>query len=160
MKGFKGFIVAAVGLYVAGALQQALSPRMSIFGVEPEFMLIFLSCACLFMRRSGGTVLGFFTGVVQGALVGVNLMHFVISRTVTGFLAGWSSDWGYQPNSFVAAFVTAVLTIFSQLLLMFLAPPAGIARYLADTMGTAVYNGVLAVPVYALLRRILVSPGI
>jgi hypothetical protein len=51
------------------------------------------------------------------------------------------------------------LTIVAQLILMFFAPPPGIASFLGATIGSAMVNGVLAVPVHALLRRILGPQG-
>ncbi len=159
MKGFKVGLTALIGLYLASALQQSFAPRFAIFGIMPDVPLAFVAVFSLLASRLASTVVGFFAGAMQGALAGVNLTHYVISRTLAGFFGGSSAAMGLQPNVAVAALMTAVLTVASQILLFFLAPPGGIGRFLGDTIGAAMYNGVLAIPVYALLSKILAAPG-
>jgi hypothetical protein len=50
-------------------------------------------------------------------------------------------------------------TLLAYLLMMVPAPPPEVGRYLRDTIVAAMYNGVLAIPLYALLRRTLRSKG-
>lgn len=159
MRHSSGIATSIIAIYIAVALQASVAPRIAILGVVPDFGLMIVAVLSLFTSRPVATVSGFFTGAFEGALSGVNLTHYVISRTLVGFFGGSASSFGFQPNAAVAALVTAILTVASQLLLFFLAPPSGIGRFLGDTIGTAMYNGVLAIPVYALLRRILATPG-
>ena len=150
-------LVAGVLLWLGAALQGAIAPRMGIFIARPDFLLIFLSVMCLHCTTAGATVLGFFAGLMMGAPAGANLGAYIISRSVAGFVDGWIGVIGFQPNLFWAAVNTAIVTVVAQLLLMFLAPQQGITAFLAATIASAVYNGVLAIPTYALLRRILSS---
>ncbi|HLK14818.1 MAG TPA: hypothetical protein VKT78_08435 [Fimbriimonadaceae bacterium] len=148
-------VVFAVTLFVCAVLQQALAYRLAIFGARPDFMLVALSALGVFANRAGGMALGFFDGLIIGALSGANLQHYVASRTVTGLLLGWTSG-NELPRSLPAVgVIAAVTTVFAQLVLMFLAPPHSIGSFLADTIRGAVYNGVLAIPVYALLKKLL-----
>lgn len=160
MRGVRIPLTAILGTYLAVCIQQSLASRISLFGVVPDFGLVFVTVFALLTERVSATFVGFSVGAMEGALAGVNLTHYVISRSLAGFFGGSSSAFGLQPNPGVAAIATAVLTGASQILLFFLAPPSGIGRFLGDTIGAAMYNGVLAIPVYALLRRILAAPGI
>lgn len=150
-------ITAVVGLYLAAAFQTAITPRISFVGISPDFVLAFVAVFAMFVDRLAATITGFFGGVLQGALAGVNTTHYVITRTLTGFLTGSAKALGLEPSLPVAILVTAIVTAISQVVLFFLAPPSGMGRFLGDTIGAAMYNGVLAIPVYALLRRILAS---
>jgi rod shape-determining protein MreD len=160
VKGVQAPLTGIIGTYLAIVLQQALAPRLSLFGIAPDFGLVFVVVFGLLASRISGTVVGFAVGAMEGAIAGVNLTHYVISRVLAGFCAGSTASFGLQPNAAVAAAATAVITGAAQILLFFLAPPSGIGRFLGDTIGAAMYNGVLAIPVYALLRRILAAPGI
>jgi hypothetical protein len=83
------------------------------------------------------------------------LAHYIASLTVAGFLGSWSRAIGLHVNWGVAAVTTLILTIVARLFWMFLAGPHEPLKFLEDTIGTAMYNGVLAIPVYMLLQRIL-----
>jgi hypothetical protein len=155
MKGLKGGAVCAVTLFVAAVLQQALAYRLSLLGAEPNFMLVALAVLGMFANRTGGMTLGFADGLIVGALSGANLQHYVASRTVTGLMLGWTSNNELPRSTPAAGLVAAAATLFAQLILMFLAPPHSIGAFLADTIRGAVYNGVLAIPVYALLKKFL-----
>ena len=159
MTGLKGVAVCAVTLFLAAVLQQALAYRMSVFGGAPDFMLIALAALGMFANRPGGIVLGFSDGLLVGALSGANLQHYVASRTLTGLLLGWSAGLELPRSNWAAGLVAAAVTLFAQLTLMFLAPSHSIGAFLADTIRSAVYNGVLAIPVFALLKRFLAPPG-
>lgn len=160
MKGLVGLIVAVLGIFLAAVLQQALAPHLGFGPMKPDFFLVFLGVSCLFSNRRSGMLIGFFCGIVYGALAGVNLQHFAITRTVAGFVAAWTNDLSFQPSVLVAFLITASLTLFAQLMLMFLAAPGPIGPFLGDTIAGAVYNGVVAMPVYLLLKRFLDPPSL
>ncbi|MHB8635700.1 MAG: hypothetical protein ACYC96_04420 [Fimbriimonadaceae bacterium] len=155
MNGLKGGAVCAGILFVAAVLQQALAFRLAVFGARPDFMLVALAVLGMFASRSGGMVLGFVDGLVVGAMSGANLQHYVASRTLTGLLIGWVSSAEVPRTIPAAAIAAAGVTVVAQLTLMFLAPPHSITPFLTDTIRGAVYNGVLAIPVYALLKKIV-----
>ena len=155
MRGWRGVGISAATLWLSAALQQSMAHRLTILGFQPDFMLVSLACLSMFYDRSGGSTIGFLTGALYGAVDFANITHYIISRTVIGFFVGWSKDLNLQGTILVAAVTTVLTTVFSQLILMFLAPPPLITPFLGATIRTAVYNGVLAVPVYLLLKRIM-----
>jgi len=155
MSASRFVIVAVIAIWLAAACQQSLSPRMAIAGSRPDFFLIVLTPLALWSPRKTGTILGFICGLVQGATAGANMVGYTASRTIAGFTISWSKQIGFQPNIVVIAITAGAATVLAQLVLMFLAPPAGVMSFLRDTIGSALYNGVLAVPVYLLLKGIL-----
>jgi cell shape-determining protein MreD len=158
VSGSRATLLLVFGMVVAGALQQSMAWRLEVFGARPDFLLLALGLSSLYLRRAGGTLAGFAAGLVQGALGLSNLAHYVISRSVAGFIGSWSNAFGFAPGPLTAAAFVAALTAGSQGLLMLLAPPPDIAPFVGDTIRTAMYNGVLAVPLYALLERFLRRP--
>lgn len=151
-------IVLAVGLWLAGALQQTIAPRITIAGAGPDFLLVALALGSMYFNRARSAGLGFACGVIHGALAGANLMHYAISRTVGGFLIGWMKNTRLEPNLAVAFATGFFLTLVCQILLMFLAPPRDLLPYLGATIGTAAYNGILVVPLYFLMKSLAGPP--
>lgn len=142
-------------IWVAGGLQQTLSPRIEFLTGQPDFLLVMLSSLGLFCNRRGGSVLGFAIGLIHGGLAGADLSAYTVTRTVVGFLLGWFNELELESNWVLAFLVTAGITVLAQLMLMFGVHRGPLTPFLTGTLISAVYNGVLAIPVYALLKRIL-----
>lgn len=153
MKGMRGIAVCALTLFVAAVLQQSLAYRVSFLGARPEFMLVALAVLGMFNGRPGGMVIGFFDGLIVGAASGANLQHYIVSRVIVGLALGWTSSAELPRSVPSAGGVACAATVGAQIVLMFFAPPHSIGAFVADTIRTAVYNGVLAIPVYALLKK-------
>ncbi len=154
MRGWIGVLVAGIVLYLAAAAEQSLGPR-TLFGGRFDYLLIAVACVCLFTSRKGGAVAGFFAGLLYGALDGANMWQYVLTRTLGGYFIAIVASGGIERSLFAAFLAAVFATIFCQLTLMFLAPPPAVLPFLLDTISTAVYNGVLAMAVYAVLNRIL-----
>jgi hypothetical protein len=155
VRGIKGLLVAVLLVWLSAGLNMGVSAKVSVFGANPDFLLITLAVLGLFAHRSGAALLGFFCGFVYGSLAGANLAQYCISRTLGGFLSGWLNDMGFQGSLGMAGLSAVVVTLVCQLLLMFSAPSNDVAGFLGDTIRMAVYNGILAMPYYALLSRLL-----
>lgn len=157
MNRWGALLAILIGIWVAGSLQQVLAPRLAIAGAMPDFLIVLLAASSLFMPRASSAAVGFACGLVQGALAGANLMHYVISRSIAAFLTSWPQNQRLEPNAMLAFGTAFFLTLVSQILFMFLAPPRQLMPYLGATIVSAAYNGVLVLPVYFPLRR-LVKP--
>ena len=155
MRRLGPFFAAIAGLWIAGALQQSCSRALSIGPASPDFLIILIAAASPLMSRTGAAFLGFGAGVVQGALPGANLMHYVISRTVAAFFTAWAQDLKLAPHSGTIFLTGVFTTVLAQILFMFLAAPPGIIAYLGATIASAIYNGLLCVPLHGGLRRAL-----
>lgn len=159
MRGPAYTFIAILCLWAGGGCQRSVASHIAIGGVVPDFLLVAIGCLSLFGTRRSGAIIGFFAGVLEGALAGANLAAYAVSRTIAGFVSGWFSSLEFEAGAVVASFVVFAITVFAQLLLMFIAPPGQIGGFLLATIGSAVYNGVLAMPLYALLRRVFDPPA-
>lgn len=149
------WLVAIPTLWIAGALQEALAPRMAVAGAPPDFPLVALACLALLGERREGTVAGFVAGLLRGVLAGANLSVYAISRAVLGFVLGWIRFAGLVPNGLVAGLAAAAGTLAAQGMLMLAAHRGPVLPFLGGTLFSAMIDGALAMPLYALLRRLI-----
>jgi cell shape-determining protein MreD len=146
--------VSAVFLWIAGGLQEGLAPRISFGPASPDFLLIVVAVIGLMCNRRSGAMLGFAAGMIAGALAGANLSSYVLTRTIAGFACASISHFEFEPNPIVAGAVTIMVTLVAQFGLMFVSPPGAIIPFVLATIGTALVNGVLAMPLHLLIRRL------
>jgi cell shape-determining protein MreD len=155
MKQHRLAITVVGAIWVAAVLQESISFKVGIFGIHPDFLLIVLTPVSALLPRPRAAMAGFFCGVLHGSMAGANLAHYIISRSIAGFFGAWARGIGFEVNATVMAATGVLLTLIAQTVWMFLAAPPGLASFLGDTIGSAMYNGVLAMLAYLLLRRIL-----
>ncbi|RYG27224.1 hypothetical protein EON82_00050 [bacterium] len=155
MSGFRFWIVAIPTLWICGALQEALAHRLAVLGSPPDFPLVGLAALSLLGERKAGTLTGFLAGLIRGVLAGANLAAYVISRTILGFILGWVRFAGLIPNAPVAGIAAFVGTLLAQGLVMIPSHQGPLLPFLAGTLMSAGINGALAMPLYALLRRLI-----
>lgn len=148
-------LVVAVAGIIAAILQQALAPRISLLGARPDFLVLTLSLITMNVGRVPSLFCGFFFGLLQGALPTANMAHYILSRTVTAYAVAASTQLRLFPSAPIVFATVALATMLSQTVWMFIAAPGNIGAFLGDTIGTAVVNGVLAMPLSALLRKFL-----
>lgn len=153
------WLVAVPTLWLSGALQEALARRMAVAGASPDFPLIALAALALLGERKEGTLSGFVAGVLRGVLAGANVAAYAVSRTLLGFALGWVRFAGLIPNAFVAGVAALVGTLLAQGLVMIPSHHGPILPFLAGTLFSAMINGALAMPLYALLRRLIDPPN-
>lgn len=153
----RGRLWLGIGLLIwsMAILQFAIGSRWTLLGASPDYLLIGIAASSFFLERTPSAAVGFLSGLAQGAMSGANLGQYIASRTLSSFLAGWLNDGRYVPSHIKVVLTGAGVTIVSRLILLFLAPQVGIGSYLAATILSAAYNGVLVLPVYALLKRVL-----
>ena len=158
MRGPKGWMIAAVLLWLAGGFQLSLSYPMSIWGASPDFLLVVVVVWSLFAERRNGAGIGFLAGTIQGAVAGGHLATYSVIRAIVGFLVGWLTGLEFEGNVVVAFIVTASATTVAQIAYLLLSPKGAILPFLLATIVSALYNGVLAMPLYALLKKVADSP--
>ena len=158
MKGAKGWLIAIPILWLAGAFQEAVAYQLSLAGVAPDFLLVGVVCLCLFAPKRNGAGVGLMAGAIHGAIAGGHMAAYAITRTLVGFAIGWFASLEFEANTSVAFVMTAMATLATQLTFFLMNPRGGILASLLATIGSAMYNGVLAIPLYALLNKVLDSP--
>ena len=154
MKVAAPWLALALLFWLAAGVQHGAATKLAVFGATPDFLLVVALTSSILMRPGTSAGLGFLAGLLQGAMAGANLAQHVISRVLTCFFIGYESRLEVGVRVEDAALTVAIGTIVSGVLLTILAPPPEIWPFLRATIGTAIYNGVLAVPTYLLVRRL------
>ncbi len=152
-------LAIAAGLWLAGVLQAGAAPHMAIMGVRPDLLLTFGLVFSLQLTRPGATGVGFFVGIIMGGLVGANLTHYIVSRMFACFCLGWSRRFRFELTYPAVGGSVFAGTMLAGLIFMFTAAPRDVGGFLGDTIIAATYNGVLALPLYALIRWVFPQPS-
>jgi len=154
MSGPRLGLWSAALIILAAILDAALAHRIMIAGVAPDFMLVVVCCLAVPSNRSAGSGIGFVGGIISGALaVPSALSAFAISRTLVGFLAGWSPRL-FRPQILLAGItVTFLGTIVAETTYLLISPQPNVGSWVKLMVGRSLYNAVLAAPLYYLLIR-------
>ena len=153
MKSYHPLIIA-IGLYLAIVAQVSIAPAVAPFGCVPDFLLLALGLFSMRGGRLSGAMIGFFAGILYGGVAGANIQLYVFSRVIAGLLIGSVSSMELDSSFLLASIVSVFTVLIGQGIMILLAPHPNLIGLVGATIETAVYNGVLAIPVYALLKRI------
>lgn len=94
------------------------------------------------------------SGILQGCLSGASMTVFTLGRTVVAFFFGFLERVEISVALPLGAALVALGTGMDGLVTMLIAPPSDLGSYARATIGSAVYNGALAFPIYWLVRRV------
>jgi rod shape-determining protein MreD len=155
-----GIGVCVIGFWIAALLDAAGSQGAGFAGSRPQLVLMVALAVALCSRPGVGALAGFVGALVVAGMVGSNLLSLGVVMTLVGFGFGWVGRSDLEVSLPIGAGVIALGTLAIGLAVTFLSPPSDIAGALRATILSAVYNGVLAVPFYALLRRLFLDKEI
>ncbi len=153
MSAIKKAVVVVLLFWIAAAFSHSLSNKMGIGLVEPDFLLILAVVLSTLHDPRSGAFFGFVAGAIDGAIVGADMTAMTVTRTVAGFLSGYIGNLDFEVRPVYTALVAAGATILCHVLFAFSAPPPHVGVYARDTIFSALYNGVLAMPLYAAVQR-------
>lgn len=147
--------VTVLALFLAVVFQPLVYDWLSIGIYVPDTILITMLCCSLMSNRSTGAFLGFVAGFLYSAtVVGKTIPEFCISMSAAGFWAAWVPVWIRREYIFTAVLVVFSGTIIAETTFLLLHPGnLMFVSWMKATFIKAVYNGVLAIPTYALLKR-------
>lgn len=141
--------------WVAAGLQQAAAPHLAFGGAQPDLLLVTALVAAVFFEPVVAAIFGFVAGVLHGGVTGSDTTNFAVSRTLVAYAAGFVSRLELDVRPWYVGLVVLGGTLLTYGLMMVPAPPPQVWPYVRDTILSAMYNGVLAIPLYAMMRRSL-----
>lgn len=155
MKGAPALLLASVATLLAVILQVGIATRYGVWGTHAHVPLLVLGFSAMYSNRRTGILAGFFVGLLEGSVAGANLWQYVLTRVLVAAAISSIAEGGIERNFYTSALFAGCCVICAEITFMFLAPPPQVLQFLGDTIRTAVYNGVLAMLLYALFNRIL-----
>lgn len=151
MKGFFGAIVFVI---LAAGLQGNLPAWLNIWGAKPDLVLVVLLAYALAADPSFGATLGFLAGLIHGGSVGLCMGSFIVTRTITGFLAGLVTTRLFSENPVVPVISATWLTFVCEMLFLFANPRPDAALAMRKVAGECILNGIFTLFVYCWLRHV------
>lgn len=149
------WLAIAISVYIAAVLDASVSERIAVFGAAPSFLFILIGQFCIPMNRTKGMLFGFMIGAIQGALAGSDIQHFMAGGVIGGLLAASCRDLSLDYSLLAVVSVTAITSFLARLIHVLLAPPPHVSVALLDTLIGAMYNGVLAAPVFFIFKKMM-----
>ena len=142
-------------LWIATIMQGILAPAMAIRGAMPDLPLLALGCLALRLNPSGAAVAGFFNGLLHASMLDQTVGSLILSRMLAAFIVAWLPPLLDRQRLLSACLACALTALLTNGLLYLAAPSITGWEWWRATVGIMVYNTLLAVPAYGLIRRVL-----
>lgn len=151
---------ASVILFLAVVLQIAVASEIDVFGGEPDLLLVALVAVALLRGAVYGAVAGFCAGLLADMGTFGTLGFMSLLFTLAGYWIGRYGETTGHDRSHAPVVSVAVVTVlfaFGALALHFMLGQNAPARavLVESLFPSLLLNLLLAVPVYALVRRVL-----
>lgn len=143
---------AVVGGFI---IDMAYGHTLSVGPLRADLGFVCLMVAGLFVGASTGAVLGLALGILQASYGSVYAGSVMVSRTTAGWGVGVLEEHLFRDNAYVAVGLTFAGTLFCELTFFACAPQSDIRAFATGAFWTACGNGLLALPVYLALRRVM-----
>ncbi len=148
-------VLAACLLWLAAVFQGRVAHAIAFRGAQPDLPLVFLSVAALLVGSLRGSILGFWTGLLAASSFPAAFGSVFASRIVAGAFSGSFGSALIRSNLLVPPLVTLAASLLAESIAALIAPSFArhhLRRWLIGTGGEVLYNTLLALPVYLLLR--------
>lgn len=143
-----------VALYLLAAICDQAASSVQLFGAAgPDCLTVVALCVAVVSRPAVGAVAGFIAGLLSGSIIGANMAHWIITRTLAGFGVSLAVRLKIEMNTVSAAIAVFVGVLVSRVTYLFLVSPPDLGPLLLQSIISSVISGLLALPVYALLSR-------
>ena len=140
-------------------LQVTVIPELSVAGVKPDLILVVTVCLAVFEGPGRGAVFGFWGGfledMVASAVTGVSSL----SKVLVGYFAGELKHRMVSSSVFLPCLAVLFFSILNELVKFLAWMAVGWegrpAFRISIIAGMALYNALLTLPVYPLVRRMV-----
>jgi len=152
MSSDRSTIRLAVLLFVAFAFSAGFDHLLTIGRATPNLALVFLVVACLFVDGNGGVLLGFMVGMLQASYAEY-VGSTIFTRTLVGYIVGSLEARLFRDNAIIAVATVLLGTVFVESVFFVCAPQRHPMAWFIGAGYESLYNGLLAIPVYFIVRR-------
>lgn len=146
-----------VAILIAFVFHAAYDSEISIGAARPSISLTVLLIASLFATAETGAWIGFLTGILESAYSAQFVGSYIVTRTLAGFLVGLLEERIFRDNLFVAVATVCSGTFFVEMCFFVFAPQPHPVQWFKLTALQAVYNSLLAIPIYGLFKLVVLK---
>ena len=147
-------LLPVILLLIAAAIQGNLPSWLTLKGGQPDLILVVLIAFALLLDPLSGALLGFLAGMLHGSVVGYSLGSFIVSRTIIGFAAGSVTIRLFSENPVVPVLAAGGLTFCGEAVFLLANPTHDLLSSLNIILAKSLFNSLLTLIVYWLLRWI------
>ena len=137
---------------LCAAAQTTWPPWLRVHGQVPDLVLGLVVCVGLCTGAQSGFLTGFLGAYFWGAVSSSPWGNLFLSHMGLGFVAGSLRGRVFADRVLVAMLLVALAEVIASLVQLLLAPPPSPQAWLGQLLVRALYSGVLAVPLYLLVR--------
>lgn len=141
-------------LLAAFVVHAAFVGDIAVHGARPDLGLTSLLICCLFVDAPTCAWLGLMAGALEASYTNRYVGSFIVSRTLIGFVLGSLEERIFRDNILIAIAAAVLGTMATESLFFLFAPQPHALRWLVRTGQAALYNGILSVPLYPVIRRL------
>ncbi|MFZ3170570.1 MAG: rod shape-determining protein MreD [Carboxydocellales bacterium] len=150
--------VLALLLVISLVLETTLFHWLSVWGVQPDLVLVLVVFFALFSGSSGGAFFGFLGGLAQDALSGQYLGLNAFSKMITGYIVAQLERKIYKDYPLIPVLVVFVVSLASHTLIFLLllpitTQPTFTELYIREILPAAAYNCLIAGLTYSKFRQ-------
>lgn len=152
-------ILALYGAILFASVAQALwADAITVRGARPDLITATAVLCALQCGANEAAFLGFLAGLMMAALTSPPKSGFgslIVSRTVVGFAVGWLEERIERDNPILAVLLVTAGTALAHCFFFLFDPQRSILHW-ARSMGLGtLYNTIIALPLYLLLRLMI-----
>lgn len=150
-------------LFFSVALDCAVFTRMQILQLQPCLTLCVMACLGAVYGRMSGALSGLCAGVLMDLLFGPARGFYALIYLVAGYLAGAVYERGMQQTPLAFGLFVGILYIVREVITAVMSLFVGVQLgnalilFIRFILPAAVMTGVLAIPVFLVLRLFLTS---
>ena len=147
------YLWPVIGLVIAAGLQGNYPSSLTILGAKPDLILVVLIACSLAADPVFGGTLGFIAGLINGSMVGLSLGSFIVSRTMTGALAGFLTTKIFSDNPIVPMVSAGWITMACEAVFLLANPRPLLGVVIRLVLGKCIYNAIFTLVLYWILRH-------
>jgi len=139
------YYILTLLFFISLILQSTLFARLTVAGMKPDLVLVFVIIFALLRGSGEGAAAGFIGGLLQDLMFGQNIGMNTLSKMVTGYAVGVLERKIYKENLLIPLGVLFAGTFLNETFLYFL-------RFVSQGSGTA---GAYAEGYFAFVRSVI-----
>ncbi len=156
----QSFFVLFLAISIAFLTQTTIIPYFEIGGVQPDLVLIVITIYAFIEGPVWGSLAGFMGGLLQDLVTIRNMGLGSLSKTIVGYFAGLAKKNVVSENVFLPMVVVFLTSLVAQIIYISFSFLVGDTIALREVffrliVPSAIYDSLLAVPVYLLFLKIL-----
>ncbi len=151
-------LILTLALFLASLAQCAWADAMRFHGGKPDFLVLTALLGAMFCGINESAAMGFGAGLIMACLAappGAGFGSLIVSRTLVAFGIGWLEERIFRDNALIALAIASCGTLLAEGVFFIFSPQHQISHWARGVGITTLYNTLLALPIYFLLRRCL-----